>query len=70
MNCKCGCGREVVTPTTGRPGEYHSASCRKRAQRQRERAVQMELLPGVTKLSEPVSGAPHLFAHRISRQKE
>ncbi len=41
--CKCSCGREVATPATGRPGEYYSASCRKRAQRQRERAVQLEL---------------------------
>jgi hypothetical protein len=53
--CKCGCGREVVSPTTGRPGEYHSASCRKRAQRQRERVVQLELLPDATKPDEDIS---------------
>ncbi len=54
MKCKCGCGREVATPATGRPGEYSSASCRKRAQRQRERAVQLELAleSGVTKVNE------------------
>lgn len=54
--CKCGCGREVATPATGRPGEYSSASCRKRAQRQRERAMQLELLPDdVTKPDEDTS---------------
>ncbi len=50
--CKCGCGREVATSATGRPEEYSSAGCRKRAQRQRERAVQLELIPDVTKLPE------------------
>lgn len=47
--CHCGCGREVPVQKTGRPGEYYSASCRKRAQRSRKQAMQLELLPDVTK---------------------
>jgi hypothetical protein len=56
MKCKCGCGRDVATPATGRPGEYASANCRKRAQRQRERALQPELISEiVTKPDEDTS---------------
>ena len=52
MLCKCGCGKEVSVPATGRPGEYHSPACRKRAQRARERAMQLELISDVTKPEE------------------